>query len=132
MWFLWIIWMGILTKRFPDEAIGKIVTAIRRFQPDVIVTFDPFGSYGHPDHIAISQFTNAAITLASDSSYNDIDNQPAHRVFKFYYVVQKLEDLRIYETAFGELVMNIDGVERRSVGWEEWSITTRIDTTAVH
>ena len=38
--------------------------------------------------------------------------------------------LEAYEAAFGELVMQIDGVERRSVAWPEWAITTRIDTSA--
>src|SRR6266496_86658 len=37
------------------EIIGKIVTHIRKIQPQVIVTFPPDGNYGHPDHIAIGQ-----------------------------------------------------------------------------
>ena len=40
---------------------------IRRIQPQVVVTFDPFGAYGHPDHIAISQLTAAAIVRAADA-----------------------------------------------------------------
>ena len=40
---------------------------IRRVQPDVVVTFGPDGAYGHPDHIAISQFTTAAIIPAADA-----------------------------------------------------------------
>lgn len=121
---------GHLDQAIPDEAIGKIVHEIRRVRPQVIVTFDPFGAYGHPDHIAISQFTTSAIALASDSTYNDIGNQKPHRVSKLYYVVDTKAKLSIYEDAFGELVMTIDDVERRAVGWEHWSITTRIDTSA--
>ena len=34
---------------------------IERIKPQVIVTFSPDGGYGHPDHIAIGQFTLAAI-----------------------------------------------------------------------
>ncbi|NJL58177.1 hypothetical protein HC928_25970 [bacterium] len=29
----------------------------------------------------------------------------------------------------GELVMHVDGVERRGIGWPDWAITTRVDTT---
>src|SRR5437764_843329 len=36
--------------------------------------------------------------------------------------------LEVYQSVFGELVMHIDGMERRGVGWPEWAITTRIDT----
>lgn len=34
-----------------DEAVGRLVRQIRAFRPDVLVTYDAFGVYGHPDHI---------------------------------------------------------------------------------
>ena len=40
---------------------------LRRLRPDVVITFGPDGAYGHPDHIAISQFTTAAIVAAADA-----------------------------------------------------------------
>lgn len=36
----------------------------------------------------------------------------------------------MYQQIFGDLVMTIDGVERRSISWADWAITTRIDATA--
>src|SRR5215469_1656959 len=51
---------GAVDQVPPAMAIGEIVSHIRRIQPDVIVTFGPDGGYGHPDHIAISQFTGTA------------------------------------------------------------------------
>ena len=48
------------------EAVGKIVAHIRRERPDVIVTFDESGGYGHPDHIAIHHLTKAAFSAAAD------------------------------------------------------------------
>ena len=62
------------------EAISRIVTHIRRIKPQVVVTFPPDGNYGHPDHIAIGQFTSAAIVCAADSTYSDTEDLPAHRV----------------------------------------------------
>jgi LmbE family N-acetylglucosaminyl deacetylase len=56
---------GDLDQADPMEAIGRIVTHIRRIKPQVIVTFAHDGNYGHPDHIAISQFTNAGIVCAA-------------------------------------------------------------------
>lgn len=34
-----------------DEAIERLVAQIRSFRPDVLVTYDAFGGYGHPDHL---------------------------------------------------------------------------------
>ena len=49
-----------------DEAVSKIVAHIRREQPDVVVTFDENGGYGHPDHIAIHHFAKTAFAAAAD------------------------------------------------------------------
>lgn len=51
-----------------DEAVGKVTAHIRRERPDVVVTFDESGGYGHPDHIAIHHHTKAAFTAAADSA----------------------------------------------------------------
>jgi N-acetyl-1-D-myo-inositol-2-amino-2-deoxy-alpha-D-glucopyranoside deacetylase len=34
-----------------DGAVGRLVAEIRAFRPDVLVTYDAYGLYGHPDHI---------------------------------------------------------------------------------
>ena len=34
-----------------DQAVERLVAQIREFRPDVLVTYDAFGVYGHPDHI---------------------------------------------------------------------------------
>lgn len=40
---------------------ADILDAIRRFQPDVVLTFDEDGLYWHPDHIAVHERTTAAV-----------------------------------------------------------------------
>jgi LmbE family N-acetylglucosaminyl deacetylase len=50
----------------PDEAVGRIVSHIRRERPHVIVTHDETGGYGHPDHIAVHYHTKAAFAAAAD------------------------------------------------------------------
>lgn len=53
----------------PDEIIvEQLVRHIREFRPQVILTFETGGLYGHPDHIAISRHTTQAFTQASDPS----------------------------------------------------------------
>jgi LmbE family N-acetylglucosaminyl deacetylase len=49
-----------------DEVVGQIVVHIRRERPDVVVTFDETGGYGHPDHVAIHYHTEAAFSAAAD------------------------------------------------------------------
>ncbi|MDP9405974.1 MAG: N-acetyl-1-D-myo-inositol-2-amino-2-deoxy-alpha-D-glucopyranoside deacetylase [Actinomycetota bacterium] len=34
-----------------DAAVGRLVAQLRAFRPDVLVTYDAFGGYGHPDHV---------------------------------------------------------------------------------
>src|SRR3954471_9627866 len=53
----------------PHDAIERIVGELRRIRPDVVLTFGPDGAYGHPDHIAISQFTTAATMAAADPAF---------------------------------------------------------------
>ena len=119
---------GDLDQASPREAIAKIVEHVRRVKPDVVVTFGPDGAYGHPDHIAICQFTTAAVVEAASPDAPFHQDLPPHRVSKLYYMVMSEQLLRAYQSVFGDVVMHVDGVERRGVVWPEWAITTRIDT----
>jgi LmbE family N-acetylglucosaminyl deacetylase len=66
------------------EVVGKLVAIIRQFRPQVIVTFDESGAYGHPDHIAIYRHTTSAFHAAPDAvQYPELG--PAHAVSKLYY-----------------------------------------------
>jgi LmbE family N-acetylglucosaminyl deacetylase len=105
----------------PIEAAESIARHIRRIKPHVVITFDPFGAYGHPDHIAISQFTAAAIVRAVDE----------HRVSKFYYFVNGERKWAAYQAAFKTLTSNVDGKVRAAIAWPDWSITTVIDSRDV-
>ncbi len=119
---------GDLDRADPAQATAKIAAHLRRVRPQVVVTFDPFGAYGHPDHIAISQFAVAAALCAADPEYAPGDEAPAHRVDKLYYFVGTRAFFTAIQAAFGEQVMHVDGAERRPHAWEDWMITTRIDT----
>ena len=121
---------GDLDQADPVASIDLLVGHLRRVRPQVVATFDPTGVYGHPDHIAICQFTTAAISAAANPRYVDRAAQAPHQVSKLYYRACSAAELAIYQQVFGDLVMNIDGVERRPIGWAEWAITTRIDAVA--
>ena len=106
-----------LDRADPIEAAEKIAAHIRRVKPHVVVTFDPFGAYGHPDHIAISQFTASAIARAAEE----------HQVSKFYYFVNGERKWAAYQAAFKTLTSKVDGAVRAAIAWPDWSITTAVD-----
>ena len=118
---------GDLDQANPAEAVAKIVGHLRRIKPHIIVTFGPEGGYGHPDHIAISQFTTAAVVCAADPNYLANGSEP-HRALKFYYMAWAKEKMAAYQSVFGDLTMNVEGVERRAAPWPAWALTTLIDT----
>jgi len=109
------------------EAIGKIVTHIRRIMPQVVITFPPDGNYGHPDHIAMGQFAQAAIVCAADSNYKDAENFAPHRVSKLYYMVDSENFIKLVTPFVGDITFPVGDQVRGEVAWQEWMITTRID-----
>ncbi|MFN8065689.1 MAG: PIG-L family deacetylase [Vicinamibacterales bacterium] len=104
-----------------DYAVARIGAELRRVRPDVVLTFGPDGAYGHPDHIAVSQLTTAAVVAAA----------PAHAVSKLYYLAWPRSTWAAYEAAVRKLSCVVDGVERQTSAWPDWAITTAIDTREV-
>ena len=121
---------GDLDQADATEAAEKIAHHLRRVKPHVVITFGPDGAYGHPDHIAISQFTLAGIVQAASAQFVDSKGLPAHNVLKLYYMAGTAPEFSMYEEVFGELVMQVDGVERRTSPWNDWAVTTRVQTEA--
>ena len=103
------------------EAIALIAGHIRRVRPHVVMTFGPDGAYGHPDHIAISQLTSAAIVSAAAGS------DGPHQVSKLYQIAWSASTWDLYQQAFASVGCTVDGVKRRAVPWPDWAITTVID-----
>lgn len=120
---------GQLDQASPVEATGKIVQALRRIRPQVVVTMDPQGIYGHPDHIAMTQFAQAAIVLAASPVAAPLD-PPPHIVSKLYLVAETSASLEGYSYGFGgDIHMTVDGVERVPSAWRDWEVSAVIDTT---
>jgi len=125
---------GDLDRADPVEAVAKIAGHVRRFRPQVVVTFPADGSYGHVDHVAVSQLTGAALVAAADPRLVappgvDLPETP-HAVSKHYWLAWSEPAWAAYQHAFGKLVHRVDGVERQAMPWADWSITTTIDTSA--
>ena len=82
------------------EAASYLVEIIREVRPQVLVTYDEFGGYGHPDHIQAHRVATYAASLAAVPSYRP-DLGEAHDIAKIYWgamsatrMRQSLRDLR--------------------------------------
>ena len=66
------------------DAATELVAVIREVRPQVVVTYDDFGGYGHPDHIQAHRVTHYAVALAESSSFRP-DLGAAWSVPKVYW-----------------------------------------------
>lgn len=126
---------GELDRAPVPEAVGRIVAHLRRVRPQVVVTFDPFGTYGHPDHVAVCQLTTAAVAAAAGASRphptTALDPlQPLKPVQKLYYAVMDRSRWETLAASIEGLADRMEEREREMVPWPSWAVTTRIDAGA--
>lgn len=82
---------GALENQHPEALIQQpieqvtrdILFYIHQLAPTVIMTHDPYGGYGHPDHVRICEATTAAFYLARAES--STDDSPTIKPQKLYY-----------------------------------------------
>lgn len=67
----------------PAEVTRRVVEVIREVRPHAIITFNKYGGYGHPDHIAIQRATTEAFVKAADPQY--ATGHEAWQTQKLYY-----------------------------------------------
>ncbi|OON81315.1 N-acetyl-1-D-myo-inositol-2-amino-2-deoxy-alpha-D-glucopyranoside deacetylase [Streptomyces tsukubensis] len=67
-----------------EEAAAFLVEIVRETRPQVLVTYDPDGGYGHPDHIQAHRVAMRAAELAADPGYAP-ELGPAHTIEKIYW-----------------------------------------------
>lgn len=54
--------------QYKDELVGDIRQTIKEVSPDLVITYDESGGYGHPDHIIVSKVTTELI----NNEFNNI------------------------------------------------------------
>ncbi len=98
----------------PDVVEARLVADIRRLKPQVIVTFDPYGGYGHPDHIFMHRSTTSAFHKAGDpASYPEqlADGLEPYQPQKLYYTIFPRMQLRLMV-----LAVRLRGQDPRRMG----------------
>lgn len=75
------------------EAATHLVEVIREVRPQVLVTYDDFGNYGHPDHVQAHRVAMYAAGLAAARSYRP-DLGEAWRIAKVYWTAMSEQLMR--------------------------------------
>lgn len=127
--------MGLATNDHPrafwradlDEAAGHLLEIMREIRPQVMITYDPNGFYGHPDHIQAHRVAMRAHELAAAEGI-----APA----KVYWTAMPRSVLEAGLHAFTETSDNpfagVDSVDELPFGTPDPQIAARIDATDQH
>ncbi|MCO1617602.1 N-acetyl-1-D-myo-inositol-2-amino-2-deoxy-alpha-D-glucopyranoside deacetylase [Micromonospora tulbaghiae] len=127
--------MGLTTNEHPrafwqadlDVAAGYLVEVIREVRPQVLVTYDPDGFYGHPDHIQAHRVAMRAVELAAAEGI-----APA----KVYWTAMPRSVLDAGLETFTESSDNpfagIESADELPFGTPDAEIAARIDGTDQH
>ncbi|BBH68051.1 GlcNAc-PI de-N-acetylase [Actinoplanes sp. OR16] len=103
-----------------DVAARKLAALIEKYRPDVLVTYDENGGYGHPDHIQVHRVTMAAVELAA--------------VPKLYMSVFPESSMTKVGERMRELGIGLDELnseEAQPEGWPDEKITAWVDVASV-
>jgi LmbE family N-acetylglucosaminyl deacetylase len=107
-----------------DEAAARLAGLIERYRPDVVVTYDAYGFYGHPDHIQAHRITMAALASL------DPDVAPA----KLYWTTAPRSQLQRIGEVMRELGLDWEDEQgpddEPEIGLPDDQITTWVDVSA--
>ncbi|MFQ5435176.1 MAG: PIG-L family deacetylase, partial [Anaerolineae bacterium] len=113
-----------------EAVVPQIVAVIRRFRPQVVMTFEPWGGYGHPDHIAINRHTHAAITAAADPAYRPNLGQ-TWAVARLFYELLPVRHFEAMQTRMASRGLDVNWFEnlqiRREKGWPDDNVQCIMD-----
>lgn len=107
-----------------EQAAREVARLLRELRPAIVITHDPGGSYGHPDHIAVSRFVTRAVELAAEAGLER--DPPPFAPAKLYYFAMP-QSLREKVPALRDRRAAIRGAQLRFVGVPDEQITTEID-----
>jgi LmbE family N-acetylglucosaminyl deacetylase len=114
-----------------ERVIRQLIQIIRNFKPQIIVTFEPNGGYGHPDHLAIHKHTVAAYHEAADPTiYPELG--PAWQTSRlFYTAIPKsfFYTMREQMTSLGLDTSQLASLEESGAGWPDDQVDVCLDVS---
>lgn len=133
--------MGLSTNSAPgafwqadlDEATAELVAIFREVRPQVVITYNENGDYGHPDHIQAHRVAVAAYDAADDPARFPDAGVP-WQASKLYYVAtpysalqEMIDKLRDHPAAAEFWGPEVTSAAELGVGVPDEVVTTRID-----
>jgi len=94
----------------PEVVRRQLVELIRKVKPHTLLTFEPYGVYGHPDHIAVSKFATESFDLAGNANIFPDAGDPwqAQRLF---YAAMATDWFERARRQMAVMNLNTDGFE---------------------
>ncbi len=113
-----------------EEASLRLAAIIRKVKPQVIVTYDEKGVYGHPDHIMANAITTKAFFMAGDRDVLTDNHFTPWQPAKLYFIAIPMERIQRLNNLRDDTEVNMK-LPSTIVGTPERDITTVIDISPV-
>ncbi len=97
-----------------DEAAAPLVALLNKYQPDVVVTYDDFGFYGHPDHIQAHRITLAALEQVGSDA-------------KVYFPAFRRSSMPVFRAQLEAAGIDLPDIDESEFGVEDEMIAASID-----
>ncbi len=116
-----------------DEAVRALVAVVREVRPQVLVTYDENGGYGHPDHIQSHRVAMRSAEIAADPGYAPETGEP-WQVAKVYWTAFPRSGLQhaidaMREMGEGNPFGTVESAEDLPFGVDDELVTAEIDGT---
>lgn len=106
-----------------EEGAARLAELMRHYRPDVVVTYDENGFYGHPDHIQAHRITMAAVEMTDLTPKVYWTTMPHSGMQRFGEIMREFnEDMPEPDPA--------EAAALADIGLPDDEITTWVDTTA--
>lgn len=106
-----------------QEGAARLADLMRQYRPDVVVTYDENGFYGHPDHIQAHRITMAALEMTALTPKVYWTTMPRSMMQRFGEIMREFhEDMPEPDPA--------EAAALAEIGLPDDEITTWVDTTA--
>jgi LmbE family N-acetylglucosaminyl deacetylase len=114
----------------PDRVVAQLAGIIREVRPEAVITHDPTGGYGHPDHIAVHQHVSRAFSLAGDPAVPGQGHPPWKPRLLYYVCFPRSNFRRMWQQMLdASITPPFASLEADSIGSPDEEVTTTLDVS---